>query len=341
MKRQAHTKAWIICLGSLALALGCTRQGERRSDKKPALIPHLAANSPATAPPIREPHVREGSAPVQLMADASSPYIAGLAVEPDAIYLFTERLAYRIVPGASPQSIPIDGGAGAAVNRTDIIYWSKGAIWKIPKIGGTARRIAALPHQPQFFMTAGDDLAWLDMPARDQFVIQTLDGRGVRTLLHHDGRIETAAMDAGRVYFVRREESSSWRIGSVSVRSGEIRYASAKSGPTPAKLAVDGDVFYYDLDSNEIRRLSADLSREEALTNALTCSPIAVGARIYCPNMEGLYDLPRQPGAKGTRVFAEPRRIAAVAANSNLLVWLADAGPDRLSLMMLPLVRDE
>ncbi len=36
-------------------------------------------------------------------------------------------------------------------------------------------------------------------------------------------------------------------------------------------------------------------------------------------------------------MFPEPRRITNVAANSKSLTWLADAGPDRLSLMLLTL----
>jgi hypothetical protein len=274
------------------------------------------------------------------MVAATSSYAAGLVVDVDTIYLLTDRIAYRFAPGASPQQIPVENGGTAAVTRTDLIYWFQGAVWAVPKVGGKARRLAPLEHQPQSFMAAGDDFAWLDMPVRDHFQIQTLDGHSVRTLFFHAGRIETATMDAGRVFFVRRDTETSWRIGSVSVHGGDVRYASPKSGPTPAKLSVAGEVFHYDLNSGEIRKLSADLSREETLRNDLICSPIAVAAKIYCPNMAGLFELARQPGAKVVPIFPEPRTLAAVAASSRLLAWLVDAGPDRLALMTISLGPD-
>jgi hypothetical protein len=313
----------MVGLGILALMLSCHRRGSTHGSGAP------------------EPALRQAGAPTQLMVDATSPYVAGLAVDADAIYLLTERAAHRFVPGASPLLIPLENGTTAAVTRTDLVYWSKGAIWQVPKVGGEARRIASLAHQPQSFLAAGDDFAWLDMPVPDQFQIQTLVDHNVRTLLYYAGRIETAAMDAGRVFFVKRETASTWRIGSVFVHGGETDYAAPHTGPTPAKLAVAGDVFYYELNSGEIRRLSADFSHEEVLRKDLICSPLAVSSSVYCANLEGLFQLARHPGAKTKPIFPEARRIAAVAASTTRLAWLSDAGPDRLSLMTMQLTRDD
>jgi hypothetical protein len=347
MKMQTRAQQGAVWLGVLTLALACSRRSDGPSvDRTRARTrDSVAAQVVATSPAVRESRVRPGSAPTQLMTDPASPYNTGLIVEDDAVYVLTDRVVHRIVPGAGKHEIPIDNGSAAAATRTDFVFWSKGAIWRVPKVGGTPSRVASLPHQPQFFMAAGDDMAWLDMPARDHFLIQTFDGSRVRTLVQYAGRIETATLDGGRVYFVRRDDSSSWRIGSVTVREGEVRYAESKTGATPAKLAAAGDVFYYDMNSNEVRRLSADLSKEEVLTRDVICSPLAAGARIYCPNMEGLFELTtRQPGSRSLSVFAEPRRIPAVAASSKYLVWLADGGTERVNLtsvMMMPLVRDE
>jgi hypothetical protein len=325
MKVRRTPKGWTVGLGILGLMLSCHRreniQGSVRSG----------------AP---EPGMRKASAPTQLTVDATSAYVAGLVVDAEAIYLLTDRAAHRFEPGASPQQIPLENGATAAATRTDLVYWAKGAIWQVPKVGGKARRIASLAHQPQSFLAAGDDFAWLDMPLPDQFQIQTLVDHSVRTLLYYAGRIETATMDAGRVFFVKRDSASTWRIGSVFVHGGDILYAAPHTGPTPAKLAVAGDVFYYELNSGEIRRLSADLSHEEVLRKDLVCSPIAVSSSIYCANVEGLFQLAGHPGGKTRPIFPEARRIAAVAASSTQLAWLSDAGPDRLSLMMMPLTRD-
>lgn len=348
MKRHAHANQGLVWLGVMSLTLACNRrsEGPTGDQTRAGLAAQVAASAPAR---VIEPHVRKGTAPTQLMTDPASPYNTGLIVDDDAVYLLTDHVVHRLVPGAGTEKIPIDNGSAAAATRTHLVYWSKGEIWQVPKtgekMGGKASRIAPLVHQPQFFMADGDDIAWLDMPTRDHFFIQTLDGARVRTLLEYAGRIEAAAMDGGRVFFVRRDDSSAWRIGSVTVRAGDVRYADSKTGPTPAKLAVAGDVFYYDMNSNETRRLSADLTKEDVLTRNVICSPLTVGARIYCPNMEGLFELStKQPGSQSAPVFEDPRRIALVAASAKYLVWLADAGNERVnltSLMMLPLVRDE
>jgi hypothetical protein len=323
MKEQQSIRGWTVGLGLLLLMLSCHRR-------------HSTPSSGAQGPAMRK-----ATQPTQLLVDATSPYVAGLAVDAEAIYLLTERVAHRFASGASPQQIPIENGTTAAVTRTDLVYWSKGAIWQVPKAGGQAQKIVSLAHQPQSFLAAGDDFAWLDMPVPDQFQIQTLVDHNVRTLLYYVGRIETAAMDAGRVFFVKKEAASTWRIGSVFVHGGETAYGAPHTGPTPAKLAVAGDVFYYELNSGEIRRLSPDLSHEEVLKKDLICSPIAVSSSIYCANLEGLFRLARHPGAKTQPIFPEARRIAAVAASATQLVWLSDVGPDRLSLMTLPLMRDD
>jgi len=300
--------------------------------------PYAVDNS---LPGIREPHVRKGSDVTTLLSEATSAFRAGLAVDDDAIYLLTDEVAYRIIPGSAPERISLTHGVTAAVMRSDFVYWSKGAIWRVPKIGGKARRVAALEREPQYFMAAGNDFAWLTMLDRERFLIQTFDSSKIRTLVSVAGRIETATMDAGHVFFVERDTPASWRIGSVSIRGGEPAYAAAKGGQTPAKLAAAGDIYYYDVKSSELRELSRDLSRERTITHDLICSPLAVSVRIYCPNVEGMFEIARHSGAKIMPLFSSPARISAVAASSKFLVWLNDAGPDRLSLRLIRLELDD
>jgi hypothetical protein len=330
MNKQRHTHVWIFGLGLLALAPGCKGCGESSQGNKGQAAPSLA--QPAAAL-----QARKGVMPSELMADATTPYAAGLFVDDDAIYLTTDKVAYRVVPGSKPQSIPVQNGATAALARTDIIYWGQEAIWKVSKLGGQAQRLAEVKLQPAYIAASGDDFSWVVVPTTDKFEIQTLENQKVRTLYSNPGRIEAFTMEAGRVIFVHKDGQGSWRIGSVSVRGGDLRFAPPQTGPTPAKLATAGDIYHYDLNSGEIRKIAPDLSRQEVIANKTICSPIAVADKIYCPNMEGLWQLERQPGAKTESVFPEPRRITNVAANAKFLTWLADAGPDRLSLMLLKL----
>lgn len=339
----------------LGLTPGCRRPAEPVDRHAPRSVPatratdsHRASDHDSSRfavensyPGVSEPHVGRSSVPTELMVDENSAYNAGLFVDEDTIYVLTDHVAHRFVPGESPRQIPLENGTTGAVTRSGLVYWSTGAIWQVAGTGGKARRLASLDHQPQFFMAAGDDFAWLEMHERDRFLIQTLARGRVRTLVDYAGRIETAAMGDGRVFFVGRDRDSSWRIGSVSTRGGQATYAAPKTGPTPAKLAIAGDVFYYDVQSGEVRRLSADLSHEETLLKDLVCSPLAVSVRIYCPNMDGMFELARHRGSKPMPLFPSRERITAVAASSRYLVWLKDAGADRLSLNMIPLVLDD
>src|SRR5664279_1571317 len=149
-------QAWMVCLGILGLVLGCRRRDELGDGNRSSAFLSTGGAAPSSR---REPHVPRRGAPTQLMADATSAYTAGLVLDDDAIYLLTQRVAYRLAPGTDPQQIPIENGGMAALTRTDLVYWARGAIWGIPKLGGKARRLASLPHQPQFFMAAGDDIA--------------------------------------------------------------------------------------------------------------------------------------------------------------------------------------
>jgi hypothetical protein len=292
-------------------------------------------------PGIREPHVRKGSETTVLMTDRTSAYRANLSVDDDAVYLLTDKVAHLLVPGSPPRQVPLTNGETAAVTRTTFVYWSKGALWDIPKSGGSPRRVAPLNAQPQFLMAAGDALAWLTMKERDRFVIQTLDGKTARTLFAYEGRIETAAMNRSHVFFVQRDGAERWRIGRVSLRGDAPTYTASHDGPTPSKLAVTDEVYYYDVKTSTVRKLPTDLSREETVIRDLVCSPIAVGVRIYCPNVDGMFEIARHSGAKILPLFPSRERLTAVAASSKYLVWLSDSGPDRLSLKLIRLELDD
>ncbi|MGC4069371.1 MAG: hypothetical protein QM784_32920 [Polyangiaceae bacterium] len=343
----------LVCLAAL-FTLGCERRPEKpRSEltsppatsvrpsavSAPSRLPEYAVDN--SLPGVREPHVRKGSVTTELMTDKTSAYRAGLFVDDDAIYLLTDTVAHVFVPGATPRAVPVANGEVAAVTRREFVYWSKGAIWGISKSGGRAQRLARISLQPQFLMAAGDSVAWLTMVERDRFVIQSLGGKSARTILSYDGRIETAAMTDTHVYFVQRDDAEHWRIGRIALQGGDATYSATHDGPTPAKLAVAGDVYYYDVKTSTVRRLKADLSSEVTVIRDLVCSPLAVGVRLYCPNVDGMFEFARHEGAKIMPLFPSKERLTAVAASSKFLVWLSDPGPDRLTLKMIRLELDD
>jgi hypothetical protein len=102
-------------------------------------------------------------------------------------------------------------------------------------------------------------------------------------------------------------------------------------------LAGRRDVLYYDGNHYEVRRLSPDLQQEETLAADIVCSPIAVADGVYCAQVEGLVQV--MPGAKPRRLTdgSAGGVVADLAATTHRLLWIVDAGADRLEVRSLAL----
>jgi hypothetical protein len=316
---------------ALVLELACGRRSGPAQPQASAL-PETKAS--AIAPPVpRDRTLRE---PTVLLTLPISAYAPWLVVDEEVVYLLTTQAAYRLVPGKEPAQIQLGLGIGPTLTNSSLIYWSKGAIWRAPKTGGKAERVARLSHEPQRFVTSGEKFAWLDRTDEGKFTIQTLERGKPRTIWSASGDIDTLTMLEDWVFFVEREASSSWRFGAVRVAGGEPTFSAPKSGRTPAMLAPHEDIYFYDSNTLEIHRLSPDFSTDQVVSEKFICSPLAVSTRIYCAHMAGLFEL--SPGSSPIQLTAS-REITAVAASATLVAWIRDAGPDHLAVEMLP-VRD-
>ena len=134
-----------------------------------------------------------------------------------------------------------------------------------------------------------------------------------------------------------REVRGTRRLGSVTTRGGKPRFTQSKRGRSPAQLAAFGDAVYYqDPSGFRVVELSRDLARERTLTRNLVCSPLAVWDRVYCAQVEGLVEVPRDE--RRPRMLAANARglITKVAANASAVAWLTEAGADQLTLRLLP-----
>ena len=140
------------------------------------------------------------------------------------------------------------------------------------------------------------------------------------------------------VYFVQRTTDTSWRIGSVRVAGGEPVYSSEHKGPTPAMLTGSDDIYYYAMDKSEIRRLLPSLQSEETLLKNFVCSPINVASRIYCGCVEGLFKVSKEQRKPRVLVYGRPGSITNIRANSKLVAWTVDTGPEMLAVDMLPTI---
>ena len=266
-----------------------------------------------------------------------SAYATSLALDDDVVYLLASNAAYRLVAGQPAQGIELDLGVGAVLTRASFVFWSKGTIWSAPKEGGVTRQIANFPHRPQYFVTSGERLAWVDRSEEGLYTIQTLEGREPRVLVSSSAEISALHMIGDAVYFVQRPTERTWRIGVVRITgNGAPEYEAERRGRTPALLTGAGDVYYYDVDKLEIRRLSSDGHGEGVIHQNVVCSPIDAASEIYCGSVEGLFQVSKETHQPRVLSYGRPGFITNIRSNSKHVVWTVDIGPEALAVDMLP-----
>ncbi|HKO48719.1 MAG TPA: hypothetical protein VJV79_13400 [Polyangiaceae bacterium] len=285
--------------------------------------------------------VANSFSPKRLATLPISAYRTSIAVDDEAVYLMTSNAVYRLVDGEPSHGIQLDLGTGPVLTRAAFVYWSNGSIWSAPKQGGVARELSKLPHQPQYFVSSGNAFAWVDQSDEGLYTIQTLEPRGPRVLLSSLGEIRALDMIGEVVYFVQRPADDSWRIGLVRLGGSGPEYGITKRGRAPSQLSGLDGIYYYDLDTNQILKISPDLRHEQVQLKDLVCSPIHVSSRIYCGCVEGLFDVTKDTHQPRVLVYDRPGTITSVTSNSKAVAWTVDVGPDQLAVDMLPTPKAE
>lgn len=275
----------------------------------------------------------EPPAPTRLFSLPESAYGTTLIVDADATYLLTRDAAYRLVVGQDALKMPLAFGNGPTATRDAFVFWSDGAVFQAPKKGGKPQRIASLPHEPQRFIASSEHFAWLDHADDGRYTIQALRDGKPRVLHTSRAEVDTIALFAEQIVFVERATDGKWRFAAVSLKGGEPIYSPEHTGRTPAMLAVDQGVHYYDGNSLEIRRLAPDLQSETTLLKGSICSPLAVvGPDLYCASVDGplRVSLPEQKP-----IALSPsggRTITSLAAGPGRVVWVRDEGAQALAV---------
>lgn len=314
------------------LTLACGREpkpAQPRASASTAVV-HDAAAPSATA---------DSASPTRLTTLPVSAYRVTLAMDDDAVYLMTSNAAYRLVDGEPPHGLRLDLGTGPVLTRTSFVFWSNGAIWSAPKAGGDAHELAKFPHQPQYFVSSGDAFAWVDQSDDGLYTIQTLNGGAPRVLLSSMGEIRALDMIGDVVYFVQRPVDDSWRIGFVHRDAREPQFAVTRKGRAPSQLTGSDGIYYFELDTRRILKLSLDLRQEEVQLTDLVCSPIQVTTRIYCGCVEGLFDVSKESHQPRVLVHDRPGSITNITSNSRGVAWTVDVGSEQLAVDFLPASR--
>jgi len=186
--------------GAGLLLAACDR-GPKRTNADAVVAAAGSASAVPAAP--RAPAFRT---PTRLMTLPTSAYASSIAIDEDAVYLMTGNAAYRLIDGQPAHGIHLDLGTGPALTRAAFVFWSNGVIWSAPKQGGVTRALGKFPHQPQYFVSSGDAVAWVDETEDGVFTIQTLAGREPRVLISSAGEIRALDMIADSIYFAQRPE---------------------------------------------------------------------------------------------------------------------------------------
>ncbi len=264
-----------------------------------------------------------------------SAYQATLHLDDEALYVLTGQAAYRIAPGRPVEELRFDLSYGATATMYSYLFWSKGAIWNAPKRGGKPRKLAVVAHQPQFFASSGGNFAWVDRSDEGRFTIQTLREQKAFTTYESPGAIDVMGMMDNWVFFADRAGPSGWRLGGVPVTGGTPTFSAPRTGNSPAMLAIWKDIYYFDINTRDVRMVSPDLRHEETLLHDFVCSPIAVAERFYCAQLDGLFELVGKEHSPRQVAEVDRRPITYLAARGNTVAWLSDVGPDQLAVRML------
>lgn len=323
-------KAHVLAVASLAAALG-----SGACDARHESAPSRPASTEARPAPRPEPGAARE--PTTLLSLPTSAYQASLAVDDDGAHLLTSHAAYRLAPGQPPDALKVELGFGATTTRHGLVFWSGGVVHEASKQSGESRVWGALASRPQFFVSAGDDIAWIERSEDHRFAIGSFAARRAFVLYTSSGTIDAAAMLNDWIFFVERPSADQWRIGGVRTKGGTAVFTPARQGRSPAMLVAHDDIYYYDGNGRDVRRLSPDLRREETLVTDFICSPLAVAERVYCANVEGIFELVPQGRPRPLVKLGHRGTVTDLAANAHQLFWMGDAGADRLIVQTIPL----
>jgi len=322
----------VLLVCTAALLVACGREPK---PAPPTVTEPTASAATAPAPSLKTPAISAVS-PTRLATLSVSAYRTSIAMDDVAVYLMTSNAAYRLVEGEPVHGIELELGVGPVLTRTAFVFWSNGRIWSAPKQGGVTRELAPFPHQPQYFVSSGEALAWVDQTEEGLYTIQTLNGKTPRVLLSSAGEIRALDMIGDAVYFVQRPTDDTWRIGFVQLDGRAPEYTAPKKGRAPSQLTGTDGLYYFDLDTTRVLKLSPDLRHEELQLKDLVCSPVNVSTRIYCGCVEGLFDVNKSTHEPRVLVHNRPGTITSVTSNAKAVAWTVDIGSDQLAVDLLP-----
>jgi len=275
---------------------------------------------------------------VTLLKLDKTAYHTRIDLESDAIYLLTMEGAYRLVQGQAAKEVKLDLSDTGVATPSAFIYWSGGSFWLAPKRGGPPGRLADVKNRPIFIVSVEERFAWIGPNEQGHHTVYTLRQGKPHALHEMSGPVAGATMVDDRVIFLERVGTDGWRLGSVARDGGPATFTATRKGRYPSMLAAARDIYYYfwgDKKVSEVWAVSPDLQNERVVANNVICSPLAAADRIFCANVEGLYEISPSSGLPKLVYPNIGSSITSISADQNRIVWVSDVGAEKLEVKLL------
>lgn len=341
----------ILLLTTLALTTACERDEATPSSSSAvssAASGAVALSSGGTQAARRAADESQAAKPQQLLSLPTSAYHAAVALDGPTVTVLTPTEAHRLVPDGAQESLSIPADAAAALAGDSVVYWFDGMFWRA-SFGGGTKRIGVAPQRPVMLAANSEAFAWVDGSVNGVLTVHlsTVGSPNGSTagasvggeLRSHSSLVPISAlvMHDDAVSFVERLSDSTWRIGRVST-SDTPRFSSVKASRPPSMLALHrNELFYYGGLRWGLRASSADLDTERKLATQVVCSPLSVSTRIYCAQVQGLVELTKGGALSRVLTTNRGRLITSLVADAERVVWISDAGAERLEVEMITL----
>jgi len=322
----ARRDGWLVLAFLLGLGSACRSACGTGADPAAQAVP---GSTPASESQL--------AAPVTLVRLDKSAYHTRLDLAADAVYLLTMDEAFRLVPGEAPRASKLELSDTGVATPTAFIFWSSGWFWLAPKAGGPPGRLAGVKERPMFIVSSGERFAWIGPDERGRHAVHALRQGRPEVLYAAPGPVVAASMVDDVVVFVERVGTDGWRLGSVPRTGGEAVFTAPRKGRYPAMLAAAKDVYHYHWDekgASEVWAASPDLQSHRVVASHVTCSPLAASDSLFCASMDGLYEISPTRGLPKL-VHPDGSSITAIAADRDRIVWVRDAGPEKLEVKLL------
>lgn len=320
--------ATCVGAGAPALLSGCSNPREKPESRLPR-DPSAGATS-ASRP-------SEPLASTVLLRNSTSAYHSRLFPVGDELFVTTPAELFRVTPNGTVHRRKAALGSLVALSEDSVIFWRDGALRALPLADAPERSLVSLDREPRILLARGARLAFVFEEYGARTAVETLTAGARRRLLSTEGEVLAAALHEDVVYLLERTKNG-WRLVRVPLDGGHVAFGEERGTRPPPMLATGPEgVFFYDGLGRGVRRIDFDLGREESISESAICAPMAVTSRILCAQVGGLVEVSRTRRVPRpiSRELGGP--IADLALGDKRAFWIADDGPEKMTVRAVAL----